>query len=290
MPNVTATTAAKFIDEIWSDELNRAVMLDTVVGQMFADWSSKMQGHGQIFHLPARHNLTANTKSAGSAATTEAITETEQTFTVATHQVCAQTIEDFADIMSKYSIREEFNSAFSYSLARAFDVSCTTLFSNNTLNTFGVLGAEYTDDNFINSWTALRNSAAKAPFKGVVSPAAWGGMLKVDKFINAQYNGDSNGNALHEAQIGKVYQATFYTSQLLPGTAPNADGALWAGEHFFKVWKRKPTPHAWYSPLDVAWVLSADQIYGVFEKQEADEAAAATTVARLYGVRLRGIK
>lgn len=290
MANVTATTADKFIDDVWSDELNRAITLDLVIGQMFSDWTSKMEGHGDIFHLPARHNLTANTKSAGAAATAEAITETEQTFTVSTHQICAQTIEDFADIMSRYDIRSEFNMAFSYALGRAFDVSCAALFDDNTVQTAGVLGAEYTDDNFIQAWTFLRNSAAKAPFKGVVSPGAWGGMLKVDKFIQALYNGDTNGNALHEAQIGKVYQATFYTSQLTVGTAPNSDGHIWAGDHFFKIMKRRPTPHAWYSPLDVAWVLSADQIYGVFERQEADEAAAATTTARLWGVRMRGMK
>ena len=49
-----------------------------------------MSGSGDVFHLPNRHNLTANTKSAGSDATPEAITETEQTFTVSTHQIVAQ--------------------------------------------------------------------------------------------------------------------------------------------------------------------------------------------------------
>jgi hypothetical protein len=33
-----------------------------------------------------------------------------------------------------------------------------------------------------------------------------------------------------------------------------------------------------------------DQLYGVFERQEADEAAAATSVARLWGVRIAGVK
>ena len=69
MPNVTATTADRFIDEVWSKELNRAVEFDIVIASMFADWTSRMKNSGDIFHLPARHNLTANTKSAGSDAT-----------------------------------------------------------------------------------------------------------------------------------------------------------------------------------------------------------------------------
>ena len=73
MPNVTATTATQFIDEVWDSELNRAIEFDIVISPLFSDWSDKMVGHGDIFHFVARHNLTANTKSAGSDATPEAI-------------------------------------------------------------------------------------------------------------------------------------------------------------------------------------------------------------------------
>jgi len=116
MANVTGTTADKFIDEIWSAELNRAVEFKLVIAGLFSDWSGRMTGSGDVFHLPARHNLTANTKSAGSDATPEAITETEQTFTVSTHQIVAQEIEDFAEVMSKYDIRAEYTTAASYAL------------------------------------------------------------------------------------------------------------------------------------------------------------------------------
>ena len=249
-----------------------------------------MSGSGDLFHLPARHHLTANTKSAGTDATPEAITETQQNFTVSTHQVTAQTIEDFAEVMSKYNIRNEFTMDSAYALSRAMEVACAALLDDNTAQTVGVLTAELTDDNFIRSWQYIRDSAGKPPFKGVVSPAAWGGMLKVEKFTQQLYNGDTKGSAVHEAQIGKVYQATFYASQLTVGTAPNSSGHMWAGEHFFKIIKRKPTPHAWYSPLATAWVVTMDQIYGVFERQEADEAAAVTTVARLHGCRLQSLK
>ena len=115
-------------------------------------------------------------------------------------------------------------------------------------------------------------------------------MLKVEKFTQQLYNGDTKGMALHEAQIGKVYQSTFYVSNLTVGTAPNSSGHLWAGDHFFKIIKRRPSPHAWYSPLALAWVVTMDQIYGVFEKEEADEAAGVTTDNKLWGVRLQSLK
>lgn len=292
MPNVTSTTADIFIDEVWSSELNRAIEFDIVIADLFSDWTNRgMAASGDVFHLPARHHLTANTKSAGTDATPEAITETQQNFTVSTHQIAAQTIEDFAEIMAKYDIRAEFTMEYSYSLARAMDVAAAALLDDNTTQTVGTLTAELTDDNLLRGWQYMKDNAAKPkPYKGVVSPAAYAGFLKIDKFIQSLYNGDNAGKAVHQAQVGMIYETMFHVSQLTVGTAPNSSGHMWAGDHFFKIIKRRPTLHQWYSPLATAWVVSADQIYGVFERQEADEGAAVTTTARLFGVRLQTLK
>ena len=291
MANVTATTADIFIDEKWSPELNHAVEYKMVIAALFADWTSKLSGSGDIFHFPTDHNLAANTKTASVDATPEAITEVQTNFTVSTHQIVAQQIEDFAEVMSKYDIRSGFTRKASYALARALEVACAALLDDNTSQTVGTLGAELTDDNFIRAWQYLQDAGgAEGPYKAVVSPAAWGGMLKIDKFIQALYNGDTGGKALHEAQIGKVYEATCYSSNLTVGTAPNSSGHMWAGEHFFKIIKKSPTIDAWKSPLAKAWVMASDQIYGVFEVLEADEAASATSTARLHGVRLQSLK
>jgi hypothetical protein len=115
-------------------------------------------------------------------------------------------------------------------------------------------------------------------------------MLKIEKFINTLYDGDPAGSAVNDAQIGKVYQATFYQSQLTNGTAPSSDGAIWAGDHYFKIIKKSATQDVWYSPFAKAWLMATDQIFGMFERQEADEAAVATTTARLWSVRLRTLK
>ena len=287
---VTSTTADVFIDEIWAGELNRAIEFTLIIAGLFSDWTSRMRGSGDVFHLPARHNLTANTKTAGTDATAEAITETQQNFTVSTHQIVAQEIEDFAEVMSKYDIRAEYTLAAAYSLGRAMDVAAAALLDDNTSQTVGVLTAELTDDNFIRAWQYLQDSSGMPPYKGVVSPAAWGGMLKIEKFTQQLFNGDTGGRALHEAQIGNVYQARMYASPLTVGTAPNSSGHMWAGDHFFKIIKKAPKQDAWFSPFAKAWVVATDQIYGVFERQEADEAAAVTTVARLHGVRLQSLK
>src|SRR3990172_2687272 len=181
MANVTATTAANFIDEKWSPELNRAIEFTMVIAGLFSDWTSKMSGSGDLFHLPARHHLAGATKSAGVDATPEAITESEQTFTVSTHQIVAQEIEDFAEIMSKYNIRAELTDDAAYVLSRMQEVACAALLDDNTTQTVGTLQAELSPDDILEAWTLLTNSSARPPFKGVISPAGWAGLLKEDR-------------------------------------------------------------------------------------------------------------
>ena len=129
-----------------------------------------------------------------------------------------------------------------------------------------------------------------SPYKGVVSPACWGGLLKLEKFTQQLYNGDTKGKAVHDAEIGRVYQAVMHMSNLTVGTAPSSSGSMWAGDHFFKIIKKAPKQDAWFSPLAKAWVVATDQIFGAYEKQEADEAAAVTTDNLLHSVRLQSLK
>ena len=292
MAVVGVTTAANFLNSVWSNELNRAIEYDTVIASLFDDKSKEAAGGkgGYVFYLVDRHNLTAQTKAEGTDVTPEAITETAQTFTPSTHQIVAQQIEDFAEVMTKYNLRAEFTGASSYALARAQDVAAAAVLDDNTTQTVGDLGSELTDNDLLDSWTYLRNAAAKAPFKGVVAPATWAGLLKVDKFVNSLYNGDSGGKAVHDSQIGKVYQATFHVSQLTTGTAPSSYGNMWAADHYFKIIKKAPTQDTWYSPFAKAWILATDQIFGMFERQEAIETAAATSRSRLWSVRLCAAK
>jgi len=59
---------------------------------------------GDTARLPSRHNLTASTKTAGTDLTPEAITETDQTFQVTTHQATAVQVEDIAEIRTRLSL------------------------------------------------------------------------------------------------------------------------------------------------------------------------------------------
>ena len=293
MANVTITTGAVYIDQVWSPELNRAIQYDVVIAALFDDKSALVDQHANTINLPSRHNLTAAAKAAGTALTPQAITETQQQFVLPMtngHRAIAQQIEDIAEIQSRYDIRAETTVAGAYALARQMDVDAAGLFSSVS-TAVGTAGAELTDDNLIQGRTTLRNNAAPRPWYIGVSPATYSGFLKLEKFTNMLYVGqDDAGTAVEEARVGKIYGADVYESQLLSGTAPNSVGAYWSKTHFFKAIQRQPTTHTWYSPLDLSWIVSMDTIYGMFERLEADEAAAATTNSSNWAVKLNAVK
>jgi hypothetical protein len=289
LADVTITTAALYIDQVWSPELNRAIQYDVVIAALFDDKSALVDQHANTINLPSRHNLTANAKAAGTALTPQAITETQQQFVLPMtngHRAIAQEIEDIAEIQSRYDIRSETTVAGAYALARQMDVDAASLFAAVT-NSSGTSSAELTDDNLILARTLLRNNAAPRPWYIVVPPATYSGFLKLEKFTNMLYIGESTeGTAVEEAKVGRMYGADVYESQLLAGSAPAATGAFWSKTHYFKAIQRQPTTHTWYSPLDLAWIVSMDCIYGMFERLEADEAAAATTNSSNWAVKL----
>jgi hypothetical protein len=293
LPDVTITTAATFIDQVWSPELNRAIQYDVVLAALFDDKSALVDNHANTINLPSRHNLTANAKAAGTPLTPQAITETQQQFVLPMtngHRAIAQMIEDIAEIQSRYDIRSETTIAGAYALARQMDVDAAGLFPAVS-GSSGTSSAELTDDNLIAARTTLRNSAAPRPWYIAVPPATYSGFLKLEKFTNMLYIGEAeNGTAVEEAKVGRMYGADVYESQLLSGSAPAATGCFWSKTHFFKAIQRQPTTHTWYSPLDLSWVVTMDAIYGFFERLEADEAAAATTNASLWGVKLLCVK
>lgn len=288
--NITITTAATWIDEVWSPELNTAVEFNIVIAGLFAD-KSAMMTHGDVFHLPSVHNLTAATKAAGSDLSAETLTEPDQTFTVNTHQATAFLVEDIAEVQSRYSIREAYTSRSGYALARAMDVSGGNLLDDNTVQTVGTLTQELTDASIRRAWQYLADSnAPTTPRYMVISPACYAGLLGLDKYTARTYVGEESLMAVRQAKVGNIYGAEIYTSSLTPGASTNSSGHMWADDHFFKIVQRSPTVHSEYRALSVGWTVVMDVIYGVFERQEPDEAAAALTNARLWGVRLQTIK
>ena len=288
MPNITTTTHDVYIDEAWAAEINRAVEFELLIFKTFDDKSAEAP-HGDTYHLPARHHLSTSAKAASTDLTPQASTETQQNYTINTHRGIAIEVEDIAEIQSKYDVRKGHTEDLSYSLARDMETDATGLFDDNTTQTVGVIQQELTDANLIRAWQYLEDAGCPRTGRLVVmSPATQGGLMKLDVFRSHLYVADAD--VTRKAELSTLYKAELIVSNLTVGTAPSSSGHMYHKSHFFKIVRRQIETHTWYSPLALAWIVSADTIYGVFERQEADEAGGVTTTARLWGVRLQTLK
>ena len=129
MANVTPTTAAVFIPEVWSADIMRHTRRNLVLANLVKRYDNEVKNGGDVIHIPRLAEVTARSKSAGTDVTFDAATENEYTITVDQHKYFAFVIEDITRAQSRTDLREEYTQAAGYSIARAVDTSIASLYS-----------------------------------------------------------------------------------------------------------------------------------------------------------------
>ena len=119
---VTTTTAAKFIPDLWSDEIAAKYKANLVGANLIArmDHTGK---YGETVHVPSpkRSSATAFFASQGSQITPTVATESEFTIVINQHWVNAKQIPDVAEKQFLPSYRRFLTDDLSYSLALSVD-------------------------------------------------------------------------------------------------------------------------------------------------------------------------
>jgi len=209
MANVTVTTAANFIPEMWRDAILDYAERKFQIKNQVSDFSSMLSGGGDILHIPKVTEETAAAKSGGSAVTYSANTDGKIDLTVDQHHYEAKRIEDIVKVQESADLFNAYARSMGYALAKkvenylAVDViqSATgndvTLAADNTMTTALLrsglqklldAGHDYTDGD---TW-----------FYG--SPAAYMSMLSLGDFSEAQKRGDG-ANPLVKGQVVMAY-------------------------------------------------------------------------------------
>lgn len=118
--HVTNTTAAKFIPELWSDEIvaayERNLVLANVVNKM------PMTGKkGDTLHIPKPTRGSASAKTAENQVNLIAATEDEVIVTIDKHYEYSRLIEDITDVQALSSMRQFYTQDAGYALAKQVD-------------------------------------------------------------------------------------------------------------------------------------------------------------------------
>jgi len=266
--NVTVTTAANFIPELWRDAILDYAERKFQIKNQVSDFSSMLSGGGDILHIPKVTEETAAAKSAGSAVTYTNNTDGKIDLTVDQHHYEAKRIEDIVKVQESADLFNAYARSMGYALAKkvenylAVDViqSATgndvTLSADNTMTTALLrsglqklldAGHDYTDGD---TW-----------FYG--SPAAYMSMLSLGDFAEAQKRGD-NANPLVKGQVVMAYGMPVFASTDWDDDGGTGDesASIFKRESIYFAQQIAPRVQSSYDIDHLATSVVADVLFG----------------------------
>lgn len=271
MANVTTTTAAVFIPEVWSSEIFRHVRSNLVMANLVKRFDSDVKNGGDVIHIPRLAEVTARTKSAGTDVTYDAATENEYTITINKHKYYAFVLEDIAKVQSRYDLREEYTRAAGYAIAKTVDSDLLALYTG--LSQTQDAGAAIDDADVIGAIQFL--DVADAPRDNrsfVIHPEAMADLRNLDKFTRYDATGQQGlQTGAKNGLVANVYGVDVYMSTNVAEEAgsPNFLHNLMFHKEFAGLaMQMAPKTEAEYSVDKLGWKVAAHEIYGLSELRD----------------------
>ena len=280
MANVTPTTAAKFIPEVWKDAIldyaERAFRIRNQVTNV-SDLVS-----GDTVHVPRVSEETAAAKSAGTAVTYSANTDGEASISINQHAYEAKRIEDIVRVQSSYDLFSLYAKSMGYGLAKkvenylAVDIiqaataNDVTLSSDNTFTTALVrsglqklldIGVDYTDgETFM-----------------YASPAGYMSLMSLGDFTDYQERGpEASGVGPNiSGQLGRIYGMPVFTSTDWDDDGGTGDetASIFTKDSVLFAMQMEPRVQSEYDIDHLATSVVADVLFGASLTQAAGTAA-----------------
>ena len=281
MANVTPTTAAKFIPEVWKDAIldyaERAFRIRNQVTNV-SDLVS-----GDTVHVPRVSEETAAAKSAGTAVTYSANTDGEASISIDQHAYEAKRIDDIVRVQSSYDLFSLYAKSMGYGLAKkvenylAVDIiqSATandvTLAADNTFTTALVrsgmqklldIGVDYTDGDT----------------HFYASPAGYMSLMSLGEFSDFQERGPESGGGAGPnitGQLGSIYGMPVYTSTDWDDDGGTGDetASIFTKDSVLLAMQMEPRVQSVYDIDHLATSVVADVLFGASLTQAAGTAA-----------------
>ena len=269
---VTVTTGAVFIPELWSSDILRVVEANLCIVPRVHSYNAGQRSRGDIVHVPSITEITTTAKSAGTDVTPTANTETEVQISLNQHHYAAVDIEDIAAKQSNSDLRAEYTKAIGYAVAKKMDISLAELFDNFS-NTVGTAATALTDAVIV---SAVQNiDDADAPMDDrhfFLDPQSKADILKLDKFVLFQNLGASpDGGRVLTGRLGEIYGAEvcITTNIQTPAGSPATEACALMHRDALGIAKQQDIRvQADYELRGLATLLVADAIWGVAEMRD----------------------
>ena len=288
--NVTVTTAATFIPEVWSDEIVAAYKKSLVMANLVKKMSFKGK-KGDTVHIPSPVRGDASAKTAGNQVTLIAATEGDIAVSINNHFEYSRLIEDIVEAQALSSLRSFYTDDAGFALGKKVDSSLIQLGrgarSGNAANqayTGGIIGstgAAYTSGT--SNAAAIADAGIRkaiqllddqdVPMDGrslVVPPTARNSMLGVARFTEQAFKG--TGSTLMNGEFGDIYGVKVYVSTNCDTAAGNTStdrvALMFHRDWAVLVEQLGVRAQTQYKQEYLGTLFTADTLYGVSELRD----------------------
>ena len=278
MANVTVTTAANFIPEMWSDALLDYAERMFRLRNQVSDFSGMLADGGDTLHIPKVTEETAAAKSADTAVTYSANTDGKIDLSVDQHHYEAKRIEDIVKVQESADLFNMYARSMGYAIAKkvenylAVDViqsatgNDTALATDNQLTAAllrsGLVklldaGHDYTDGN---SWL-------------YASPEVYSYLLGLDEFVHFDKRGDEAGQV--SGKVGDVYGMPVHVSTDWDDDGDTGDetASIFKREAVYFAMQMSPRVQSSYDIDYLATSVVADVLFGASLSHAASSAS-----------------
>jgi hypothetical protein len=272
--HIDTTTAASFIPEIWSRDAIVARESALVMAEHVNRRYESELTFGDTIHVPSISNLTVQTKSTTAHAATifETVTEGTTDITIGTWQYSAIALETATGKQTNRSLLESYAPKQGYALSQAIDDVLAGLIDDFS-QTVGTLTVETSFDDFVRGDQYLNDADAPTSDRFIlVSPAAKGGMMKLDQFVSGDYTklNDGINVGAKGAALGTwlgTYSVFMSTNAEGTNTAGH-DNGMWQRESLALVLQMKVTSHEMFDINYLAQKVVLEQLHGSAEMRD----------------------
>ena len=189
----------------------------------FDDYSSLVQGRGDVLHIPTVQEVASATKAANTGVAYSVNTETDIDLNIDQHIYSAKLFEDIAMIQSNEQLFDKYAQSMAYALAKAVDTEVEALLQ--TLGTTQTLAA---DNSMSNAdvetaiGTLLSNDIPKEECAFFVNPLIYADLLNSKAFVasgsSAGIGFGAENSAMRNGEVGMLFGIPVFTSSLIPTT------------------------------------------------------------------------
>ena len=301
--NVTTTTAAKFIPEIWSDEIVAAYKQNLVAANLFSKMSFKGK-KGDVLHIPKPTRGAASAKSASTQVTLIAATENEILVNINKHYEYSRFIEDIVETQALSSLRKFYTDDAGYAIAKQVDTDLIqlgrtagsgTAYSTAATTTNAFLGSNGTTvyNSTSSNAAALADAGIRRTIQRlddadvpmtdrmlIVPPTTRNTLMGIARFTEQSFTGEvGSSNTIRNGMVGDVYGVKVYVSTNADSGAGSSGAdriCLMAHKDAFCLAEQMGVrSQTQYKQEWLATLFTTDMLYGVAELRDSSAVALA---------------